>query len=120
MDAAPTPRICSRCHLLKSRFELAVRRFTRSHGVRNIFKTNCTDCTNHARVARRKLHKIFSAPPPGTPCECCDGVARTLVLDHDHDTGAFRGWICRECNCGLGKFGDNVEGLRMACEYLER
>jgi hypothetical protein len=119
MNAAPTPRICSRCGILKSRFEVAFRTATR-HGVRNIFKTSCTDCTNRARVERRKLHKIFATPPLGTPCECCDGVARTLVLDHDHDSGAFRGFICRECNSGLGKFGDNVAGLRMACEYLER
>ena len=119
---APPPvfKICSRCGLLKSLFDVSKRSATRHGVVTAYLKTRCTDCTKHARRQRTKLHKIFSNPPPGTPCECCEGVSRILVLDHDHNTGAFRGWICRECNSGLGKFGDNVEGLRMACEYLER
>jgi hypothetical protein len=114
---APLFKVCSRCNVLKSHFEQSKRTATR-HGVRTIFKTSCTDCTNHARVDRRRLHKIFTAPPPGAPCECCERVPQTLFLDHDHDTGNFRGWICRECNSGLGFFGDDLEGLRRAYEYL--
>jgi hypothetical protein len=78
---APLFKVCSRCNVLKSHFEQSKRTATR-HGVRTIFKTSCTDCTNHARVDRRRLHKIFAAPPPGAPCECCERVPQTLFLDH--------------------------------------
>jgi hypothetical protein len=116
---APIFKICTRCGVLKSRFGLSNRKATR-HGVVTYLKTRCTDCTNRACRDRVRLHKIVAIPPPGTPCDCCEGVPEMLVLDHDHGTGSFRGWICRECNSGLGFLWDNVEGLRMACEYLER
>ena len=65
MDA-PIFKVCSRFNVLKSRFEISIRRATR-HGVRTNLKTSCTDCTNHARVERRRLHKIFAPPPSGRP-----------------------------------------------------
>ena len=41
------------------------------------------------------------------------------VLDHDHDTGKVRGWICSPCNVTLGAFGDNTINLKRAIKYLE-
>ena len=36
-------------------------------------------------------------------CACCgQGSAHTLHLDHCHVTGRLRGFICRECNLGIG------------------
>jgi Recombination endonuclease VII len=43
-----------------------------------------------------------------------------LHLDHDHATGAFRGWLCMCCNTAIGKLGDTVEGLNRAVAYIER
>lgn len=45
---------------------------------------------------------------------------RKLSIDHCHETGAIRGLLCRRCNLGLGCFGDDVEALKKAIEYLER
>ena len=42
------------------------------------------------------------------------------MLDHCHETNQFRGWICRNCNTGIGNLGDNVEGLENAIRYLKR
>ena len=55
-------------------------------------------------------------------CECCGDAPgkQPLNLDHDHETGKFRGWLCVNCNTGLGKFGDNIAGLEKAIEYLSR
>lgn len=39
-------------------------------------------------------------------------------VDHDHETGLARGVTCSGCNIGLGHFGDSVERLRRAIEYL--
>lgn len=41
------------------------------------------------------------------------------VVDHDHTTGNLRGLLCNGCNKGLGLFGDIVEKLNKAKEYLE-
>ena len=41
-----------------------------------------------------------------------------MHLDHDHKTGAFRGWVCRSCNHGIGMLGDSIEGVKRALNYL--
>src|SRR5208282_5642773 len=51
------------------------------------------------------------APPPresdcpprplDNRCQCCEeAITYRLLLDHDHETGMFRGWVCRPCNTG--------------------
>ena len=84
--------------------------------------------------ARRKG---ITAPPPewecpprpeNGKCQCCGRIApshkgkppgrESLVLEHDHHTGAFRGWTCSNCNAGLGFFGDSMVGIRRAVQYM--
>jgi len=42
--------------------------------------------------------------------DCC--------VDHCHTTKKFRGLLCRKCNIGLGMFGDKLELIEKAKEYL--
>lgn len=51
-------------------------------------------------------------------CRICNNE-RPLVVDHDHDTGRFRGLLCQQCNAMLGMVGDDPEVLRRAIDYLE-
>ena len=77
----------------------------------------CRECIRtHAQI-RRGLHKI--APEKPLMCECCGEKPIKWCLDHDHSTHEFRGWICERCNTGLGKLGDNIEGLTKALNYLK-
>lgn len=39
-------------------------------------------------------------------------------LDHCHITGKIRGFLCSNCNTGLGLFKDNINLLESAIKYL--
>lgn len=56
--------------------------------------------------------------------ECCCAICKQSInltgsaIDHNHDTGEFRGVLCKQCNRALGMFGDSVTILKSAMEYL--
>ena len=53
-------------------------------------------------------------------CQLCGApTAAKFHLDHCHTTGKFRGLLCSKCNNGLGMFGDSLDGLYKAIEYLK-
>lgn len=57
----------------------------------------------------------------GSVCAICRTPPKpgaNLDVDHDHQTGAVRGLLCRNCNHGLGKFDDDIVNLFRAVEYL--
>lgn len=79
-----------------------------------------------AQQLRRRAAYDAAIEPPET-CENCGKSPRaarrgnqSLCFDHNHDTGAFRGWLCHACNLGIGLLGDDAASLRRALAYLER
>jgi len=50
-------------------------------------------------------------------CEICQERPASNI-DHCHNTGKVRGYLCRECNIGLGLFLDRKDFLERAVEYL--
>lgn len=42
-----------------------------------------------------------------------------IVIDHEHETGNVRGFICSHCNTVLGMVRDNVSYLENAIQYLK-
>ena len=83
--------------------------------------------TDKSRQAKAKsagyapppLEKDCPPRPKDSKCQCC-GKERCLVLDHDHHTGEFRGWICNPCNTALGAFGDSMAGVRRVVQYMAK
>ena len=79
----------------------------------------------YAAIRLRATRKFHGYPEPTRPCptvcECCKKPSdKALALDHDHETGAFRGWLCHKCNLGIGRLGDTIEALEEALAYLRR
>lgn len=66
----------------------------------------------------RKTEKAAGRPKPET-CEVCGGEGR-ICFDHDHQTGAFRGWLCTACNSTLGLAKDDPALLLKLAAYLEQ
>lgn len=65
--------------------------------------------------------------PPPERCEVCGGLGggnrdggSRLHFDHDHETGEFRGWLCRQCNMALGLLKDDPLRLEALARYLRR
>jgi hypothetical protein len=60
----------------------------------------------------------------GNGCAICGRKRRTRWQAFSYrpheliDTDEVRGILCNNCNNGIGSFGDNVEGMLKAIEYL--
>lgn len=59
-------------------------------------------------------------------CEICGVMPRggagrhnRLYIDHDHQTGAFRGVLCFACNLAIGHFDKTPDVLLAATRYIE-
>ena len=74
----------------------------------------CPKCNMSSKygVSRDQFDQLPSS------CQICGGV-KNLHVDHCHSSGLIRGRLCRSCNTGLGNFGDTLEGLEKAIEYLK-
>ena len=88
---------------------------------------------NKEKIEDKRLQKVYGInldqwqqmfEDQGGCCALCDthqmDMDRKLVVDHDHDTGVVRGLLCNMCNSALGTFGDNIEGLERAINYLRK
>jgi len=80
-------------------------------------KRTCTACCKVA-ATQHKILKLTHTIPDSN-CQCC-GAGGKLILDHCHQSGNFRGWLCLSCNIGIGKLGDSEEALRRALDYIVR
>jgi hypothetical protein len=92
-------------------------RVTTKTSARDFRSATCRACEANDKKQIRRLAKLVGPPAPA--CQICRCAGKT-ELDHCHVSGAFRGWLCSECNTGLGKLGDDIAGVRRAIAYLLR
>lgn len=43
-----------------------------------------------------------------------------LHVDHCHELGLVRGFLCPNCNTGIGKLGEDPQRIRAAADYVEK
>jgi len=103
------------------------------------FRSDCKECFTGRfraplRLARRKAIKEGHIKCTATEqelesaftgfCHAC-GVpeiecSKKLAMDHCHETGRFRGWLCNSCNSALGQLKDSSEIITALLLYNER
>ena len=88
------------------------------------YDSRCKSCKSNREKTVRNIKKM--SPPKPERCDCCgqkpkEGNGRRkvgLALDHCSKTNTFRGWLCGDCNKGIGLLGDNINGIKKALDYL--
>lgn len=121
-------KICNVCHILKEDYKDFDINQTDAQG-RKTTRPTCTECRKAIdgvalkSSEKRRMNDIKSEN--FFTCPICikasiPSVTANLVIDHDHETGNARAWICDSCNTGLGRFRDNVELMKEAIKYLKK
>ena len=106
---------CKECHLI---FPITAftTKYLRIDGA-YFLKTICRECHSIANKESRDVLK--KAPPKPDNCDKCH-KNKKLELDHIHGTTKVRGWLCRNCNSGVGILEDTLEGVLRGAIYLEK
>ena len=86
------------------------------HNLRGVNIDLSARCTLECPMCSRKRKDIKKEGEHGG----LKNNREVFVLDHDHDTGEFRGHICNTCNSGLGFLNDDLSRLKNAVKYLEK
>ena len=110
-------RTCTVCYEPKPDICFHIFRHSKD-GLRPYYCRMCRACNNRINRHVAELKKLYPTPPPA--CECCSRVVQKLHLDHCRETGEFRGFLCRQCNCAIGALGDNIEGITRALNYIRK
>lgn len=120
-------KICRRCQQKKSIFEFEKNQKSIRGKVSR--RGECRDCRSWKKPMSTKDRQAFEkiSPPPliGKPLTCpiCTRTIirqfkNDVVLDHLHNTGKIRGWICRMCNNGMGMMEDDTKTLERAINWI--
>lgn len=121
-------KICNICHILKEDFVDFEINQTDAQG-RKTTRPSCRICRSGidgvTLLSREKKRMLASKPTKFFVCPICKkgsipDVTANLVIDHNHDTGIAREWLCDSCNTGLGRFKDNILLLEEAIQYLKK
>jgi len=121
-------RLCSACKVEKPPSE-----FWKRKGCTDGLNRRCKTCltaynrtyqqSSGAKLSKKKSHLklVFGVSLESLPelCELCPS-AKKICVDHDHTTGKIRGFLCANCNAGIGYAKDNPELLRRWADYLEK
>tara|TARA_R100001132_G_C3235433_1_gene68302 strand:- start:60 stop:506 length:447 start_codon:yes stop_codon:yes gene_type:complete len=129
IDKSKGTKICIKCEEEKSSEDFVLL-YSMSVAGKPQYSRVCLRCEAIRKRQVRSLRATSSYPPEGYVCPIClktpeeiipqtNGTTTPFVLDHNHDTGNFKGWICGKCNSALGFFEDNTNHVRRALKYLE-
>ena len=105
--------------------EKPLSQFNYNKGRHDGYDHRCKTCQYEEAKKVTELKKTASPMPEN--CDCC-GIHISKITegrrnkkfscDHDHETGEFRGWLCPNCNSGIGGLRDTIDGVITGLKYL--
>lgn len=120
-------KICNVCHKYIDTTEFSINQTGKNNRI--VRRPSCKECRKEIDGVsiNSKDKKEFNKVKPSFEkftCPICEkttipNLTSKIVLDHDHQTGRARAWICDSCNTGLGRFKDNIKTLEKAIKYLK-
>jgi hypothetical protein len=117
-------KVCDRCYkLLNTQYEFENNRIKKAGITKRPSCRRCRAIKNGVSIPSR-IKRLHRRPEPGSlfTCPICTkttiaGVSKH-VLDHNHETGKVRGYLCESCNTGIGRFDDSPILLQRAIVWL--
>ena len=79
----------------------------------------------HLRAYNRKYRGLPDPTRPYPTDGLCEGCGCEVSmgswnLDHDHETGLFRGWLCKNCNLAEGNIKSSCRNIMKLHDYMMR
>lgn len=117
------PKYCKDC----GRF-LPIEAFERNRP--SVWRSECRECRASKKPILREVRRAYETKNPRPEigsefyCIVCDRTIiveknRDVNLDHNHETGEIRGWICNRCNTGIGNLRESPSILRRAIRWIK-
>lgn len=121
-------KICRRCQNRKTIF--LFQKNQKSIAGKISRRGECIDCRKWKKAIPLKLRKKYESENPPTPigkpfyCPVCEKTIirqykNDVTLDHSHEDGKIRGWICRQCNSSIGMMDEDVNILGRAVLWIQ-
>jgi hypothetical protein len=121
-------KICRKCQQRKSIFKFEKNQKSIRGKVSR--RGECKECRKWKRPIpsklRKEYEKIHPEPLMGKPfyCPVCQHTIirqfkNDVTLDHSHETGEIRGYICRQCNSNIGMMDESVNILERAIKWIQ-
>jgi hypothetical protein len=114
--------VCRECYNAAHRTPEAREQHRKQSGARNDYEKRREYYKEwHIKHNIGRLELLAGRPRP-LVCDVCGKPPPSnklgVAFDHDHETGAFRGWLCGPCNSALGLVQDDPERLEALAAYL--
>ena len=93
------------------------------------YRGSCIECRNKSRRIRRAYRRQYREPNDDYSCPICGRTkdqrskgrtGKSWAIDHCHKTGHVRGFLCQNCNSGLGLLKDDINLLEKGIEWLRK
>lgn len=122
-------KTCKECEIEKSVEEFAPNQYGKNNRI--LRRPICRECYAKKVKTNPTQKKLFEKENPRPEigeiftCPICNKTFKRehrndVVLDHSHSDGKIRGWLCSSCNTSLGKFGDSIDVLQRAIDWIKK